>query len=329
MNHVRRSAVRRLPGLQLHRVTGPGVARHPPVPSAGAGPPLRGRGGVPRPRPAGRLPRPRSAARSTSWWSTTPRSPPWPPWPVGHGCTYVDPGRNLGFAGGVNLGCAGDGTAGTCCCSTPTPPSPRPAVRALHAALTRATPAGRRGPGPVGTPTAVDPTGWPGPSRRPAGAWLEAVGLGRLRRRPDFLIGSVLLLPRRGPGRRRAVRRPVLPLRRGDRLAAAGRRPRLAGGPRAPTVTATHVGAGHRWRPVDRETHFQASHERYVRKHHGTPGWWSYRAAAVVGAGVRAVVLPGDRGRAAATRHAPLPRPARCGPRRRSDRPGCGSCTSW
>lgn len=34
--------------------------------------------------------------------------------------------------------------------------------------------------------------GWPFPT--PSGAWLEAVGLGRLRRRTDFLIGSVLLL---------------------------------------------------------------------------------------------------------------------------------------
>ena len=42
-----------------------------------------------------------------------------------------------------------------------------------------------------------------------------------------------------------------------------------------------------------RETHFQASHERYVRKHHGTLGWWSYRAAVLTGAAARTIVLTG------------------------------------
>ena len=69
-----------------------------------------------------------------------------------------------------------------------------------------------------------------------------------------------------------------------------------------PEVLATHVGAGTGGDPVARETHFQASHERYVRKHHGTLGWWSYRAAVLTGAAARTIVLPGRRRQDAALR---------------------------
>ena len=41
-----------------------------------------------------------------------------------HRCGYVDPGRNLGFAGGVNLGAAAGGAV-TSSSSTPTPSSTR------------------------------------------------------------------------------------------------------------------------------------------------------------------------------------------------------------
>ncbi len=216
-----------------------------------------------------------------------------------HGCSYVDPGRNLGFAGGVNLGCAERDGRDVLLLNPDATITPD-AVRDLGAALGRdpglaAVAPAQCGPGAA----APDRVAWPFPT--PTGAWLEAIGLGRLRDRPDFLIGSVLLL-------RSAALDDVGPF--DDRFflyaeesdwqrRAADRGWRVA---LCPSVSATHVGAGTGGDPVRRETHFQASHERYVRKHHGTVGWWSYRAASVAGSAARAMVLPGDRGRAARTR---------------------------
>ena len=218
---------------------------------------------------------------------------------AGHGAAYVDPGGNLGFAGGVNTGASRRDGRDVLLLNPDATITPG-AVRALAAALAAddrlaAVAPAQRDPG-GGHP---DRVAWPFPT--PAGAWLEAVGLARLRRRPDFLIGSVLLV-------RSAALDEVGPFddhfflyaEETDwqrRASDAGWRVALC-----PAVTATHVGAGTGGDPVLRETHFQASHERYVRKHHGTAGWWSYRAASVLGAGTRAVVLPGDRGRAAAAR---------------------------
>jgi glycosyltransferase involved in cell wall biosynthesis/GT2 family glycosyltransferase len=216
-----------------------------------------------------------------------------------HGGTYVDPGRNLGFAGGVNIG--GDRRQGRDvllvnpdAAVTPT------AVRALHAALRASPRLAAVAPAQTGPDGGrPDRVAWPFPT--PGGAWLEAVGLGRLRRRPDYLIGSVLLL-------RGSALDDVGPFddhfflyaeETDWQRRAADRGWQVA---LCPTVTATHVGAGTGGDAVVRETHFQASHERYLRKHHGPAGWWSYRAAAVLGATARAVVLPGERGRRAAAR---------------------------
>jgi GT2 family glycosyltransferase len=68
-------------------------------------------------------------------------------------------------------------------------------------------------------------------------------------------------------------------------------------------VLASHVGAGTSTDETARETFFHAGHERYLRKHHGAAGWRSYRTAAALGALVRSVVLPGDRGREARRRY--------------------------
>ena len=67
-------------------------------------------------------------------------------------------------------------------------------------------------------------------------------------------------------------------------------------------VTAVHVGAGTGGDALVRAGHFHASQERYVRMYFGPAGWWVYRAATMTGAALRALVLPGDRGRAAARR---------------------------
>ena len=69
-----------------------------------------------------------------------------------------------------------------------------------------------------------------------------------------------------------------------------------------PEVTAVHVGAGTGGDATVRETHFHASQERYLRKYFGPGGWQRYRWGVMVGAAIRAVVLPGARGRAAAKR---------------------------
>ena len=216
-----------------------------------------------------------------------------------HGADYIDTGRNLGFAGGVTVGCA-QRAGRDVLLLNPDASITADTVRDLHARL-------RNDPGLAAiAPGQRDPergdearVAWPFPS--PAGAWVEAAGLGRLRKRADFLIGSVLLLSDRaisdvGPfdqqfflyaeetdWQRRAVDQ-------GWRVALCS------------DLHATHIGAGSGGDPEVRETHFQASHERYIRKHHGPIGWWSYRSAMVVGSAVRGAVLPGNRGHEAAIR---------------------------
>lgn len=220
---------------------------------------------------------------------------------TGHGAAYVDPGRNLGFAGGVNVGVSSLGHPhGDVLLLNPDAEVTPDAVARLHARLLA-------DPGlACVAPSQVDPrdgsaarVGWPFPS--PAGAWVEAVGLGRLRRRVDFLIGSVLLV-------RAGALDAVGPFDEDFFLYAEEidwqRRATTDGWRVAlcPEVTATHIGAGTGGDAAEREVHFQASHERYIRKHFGTAGWWVYRTAVLSGSLVRSVVLPGDRGRRAAFR---------------------------
>jgi GT2 family glycosyltransferase len=218
-----------------------------------------------------------------------------------HRSRYIDPGRNLGFAGGVNVGLGElNSLDGDVLLLNPdaaiSPADVEALSRCLHADLRLACVA----------PAQVDRSGgaeaqvaWPFPS--PAGAWVEAIGLGRLRRRHDFLIGSVLLV-------------------RGTALADVGRfdeqfflyaeetdwqrRAHDRGWRVAlcPGVVAVHEGAGTGGDVAEREAHFHASHERYLRKYHGAAGWQVYRAGAMVGAFARALVLRGDRGRLAAAR---------------------------
>jgi GT2 family glycosyltransferase len=218
-----------------------------------------------------------------------------------HGATYVDPGSNLGFAGGVNVGVRHLARPhGDVLLLNPDAEVSADAVTRLHARLLA-------DPGlACVAPAQVDPrdgsgarVGWPFPT--PGGAWVEAVGLGGLRRRVDFLIGSVLLV-------RTEALEDVGPFDEDFFLYAEEidwqRRATSRGWRTAlcPEITATHVGSGTGGDPAEREIHFQASHERYIRKHFGTLGWWVYRSAMLAGSTVRALVLPGGRRRQAAFR---------------------------
>lgn len=222
-----------------------------------------------------------------------------------HGAAYLDPGRNLGFAAGVNFGLAHRRAADD-------PDSVDVLLLNPDAAIT---------PGDISrlhdhlradddlacvAPAQVDPVtgeaarvGWPFPT--PARAWVEALGLGRLGRRTDFLIGSILLL--RGAALRQVGpfdERFFLYAEETDwqrRASDLGWRVGLC-----PDAVATHVGAGTGGDRSERDTHFHASNERYLRKHFGRTGWLVFRVGVMTGALVRALFLPGDRGRRAATR---------------------------
>jgi len=218
------------------------------------------------------------------------------------GGRYLDPGRNGGFAAGVNHALAHRQAPGTDVLllnpdAVVTPEDVETLHRALHA---------RPGIASVG-PEQVDDEGttarvvWPFPS--PAATWLEAVGLARLRRTPpdrSFVIGSVLLLNAAaiddvGPFDERFF----LYAEETDwayRAVRAGWRHAVV-----PDARAMHLGGATSSDPTRRETHFHASQERYLRKHHGAAGWTVARAGAVLGAAARSVALRGE-GRASARR---------------------------
>jgi GT2 family glycosyltransferase len=215
-----------------------------------------------------------------------------------HGAAYVDPGENLGFGAGVNVGLALLPEDADVLLLNPDATIDQDGVLGLHRCL-------HADPGLAGVaPDQVDPTdgsrarvGWPFPT--PLGAWVEAVGAGRLRRSDRFMIGSILLL------RAEAVadvgrfdERFFMYAEETDwqrRAWNLGWRVALC-----PEVVATHVGAGTGGDSVERDIHFHASNERYLRKHYGSTGWAVFRTGVMAGALARALALPGDRGRQAA-----------------------------
>lgn len=218
-----------------------------------------------------------------------------------HGASYHDPGANLGFAGGVNVGIAHLGHPGADLLLL------NPDAEIEPDGISRLDRVLRANPGVACVaPAQTDPrsheparVAWPFPT--PWGAWAEAVGLGRLRHGDQFMIGSVLLL-------------------RAGALTEVGgfderfflyaeetdwqfRALRLGWSSALCTdVVATHVGAGTGGDSTARDIRFHASNERYVRKHYGTSGWRIFRAGVMAGALVRAVAMGGERGRRAADR---------------------------
>ncbi len=216
-----------------------------------------------------------------------------------NGATYIDPGSNLGFAAGVNLGLARrQGTDDVLLLNPDATIDPDDVLR-LHEQLHHSADVACVAPIQVDQAGEQARVGWPFPT--PVGAWIEALGLGVLRTRIDFLIGSVLLVRQAALAQVGAFDTEFfLYAEETDwqrRASELGWRVELCR-----DAVAVHVGGGTGGDRSKRETHFHASLERYVRKHHGAIGWWIFRCGAMAGALVRALVLRGDRGHESAAR---------------------------
>ncbi|CAN7467419.1 glycosyltransferase [Terrabacter sp. LjRoot27] len=215
------------------------------------------------------------------------------------GARYVDPGRNGGFGAGVNEGLRRVDPRADVLLVNPDAVVAPGDIEVLRAALLAEPDLASVGPSQVdatGTPSRVE---WPFPS--PLATWVEAAGLGRLRRN-RYVIGSVLLLRREaldhvGPFDDERFFLYAEETDWAHRAVLLGWRHALV-----PAARATHVGAATSTDPARREGHFHAAQEVYLRKHFGAAGWQVGRAGQVVGSTVRGVVLPGDRGRAARAR---------------------------
>ena len=219
---------------------------------------------------------------------------------AGFGVRYVDPGRNSGFGAGVNIA-LGERLLPDADVLLLNPDAiiSLDGLRALQGAL-RADPSlASVGPAQVDADGVSARAGWPFPS--PARTWLEAVGLGRVGRQEAFAIGSVLLLRAEALDQVGGFdERFFLYAEETDwsyRASLLGWKHRIV-----EDVVAEHQGAGTSTDPELREAHFHASQERFLRKHYGVAGWGVARAGQVAGSLVRAVVLPGERGRLAAAR---------------------------
>ncbi|MFD6094197.1 glycosyltransferase [Oerskovia sp. NPDC060338] len=219
------------------------------------------------------------------------------------GAIYLDPGRNGGFAAGVNHALAHRRTPGSDVLllnpdAVVTPEDVVALQLGLHADP-RAASAGPRQVDGEGTAARVT---WPYPS--PLATWVEAAGLGRLRSTPpdrSFVIGSVLLLRAQALAEVGGFdERFFLYAEETDwayRATLAGWRHVLV-----PEARALHLGGATSSDPARRETHFHASQERYLRKHFGVLGWQTARVAALLGSAARAVALRGPAQHAARRR---------------------------
>jgi GT2 family glycosyltransferase len=219
-----------------------------------------------------------------------------------HRADYVDPGGNIGFAAGVNLGLRRLGSSS--CDVVLVNPDVDIDVETVRTLADFLRLPGNEDVGAV-SPRLLDGDGreqrvvWPFPN--PARAWLQAVGLGRIPARQTFVIGAALLLRREaldavGPFDERFF----LYAEEADwqrRAQRAGWRSALC-----PDAVARHEGAASSGDPLKRETLFHAAQETYVRKWGGAAGWHLYRAATVLGAAGRTVVLRGERRREASRR---------------------------
>lgn len=218
------------------------------------------------------------------------------------GATYVDPGSNQGFAAGVNIALRRLATSEADVLLLNPDAAIKPAgVRELSRFLH--TPEHERvaavAPRLVDTAGSQQQVVWPLPA--PGRMWLEAVGLGGIAIRNTFVVGAVLLL------RREALNDVGLFDERFFLYAeeADWQRRALASGWASEVhtdVVAEHAGAGTSVDSRRRETLFHAAQQTYITKWYGRGGWWLYRVAAFLGAGVRTLMLTRDRRKEAARR---------------------------
>ncbi|MGH9105822.1 MAG: glycosyltransferase, partial [Acidimicrobiales bacterium] len=116
-----------------------------------------------------------------------------------HGAKYMRPGGNVGFAAAVNLA-IGDGHVGDrhvgpgrdVLLLNPDAEVDPGTVRALQRRLHAESRLACVAPAQVDAAGVEQRVAWPWPT--PARYWLQALGLGRLLRRQEFLVGSVLML---------------------------------------------------------------------------------------------------------------------------------------
>jgi GT2 family glycosyltransferase len=221
-----------------------------------------------------------------------------------HGADYVDPGANLGFAAGVNnaLRSLESAPPQYVLLLNPDAIIGSSELEQIVAFLDDEANSGVA----AASPLLVDRAGrgqrvvWPFPS--PWRAWIEAAGLGRrVPARRTFVIGAVLML------RWAAIAEVGLFDERfflyAEEMDWQRRAAELKWSSALCTnVVGIHSGAGTSASSARREALFHAGQETYIRKWFGRGGWWFYRAAAAVGAAVRAVVLRGDRQDAARLR---------------------------
>lgn len=217
------------------------------------------------------------------------------------GARYVRTDRNLGFAAGVNVALR-DAACGEPCdvlLLNPDVVLSTGTIAELQAALAEDGRACAASPALVRLTGEAQGAEWPLPS--PGQAWLEALGLARLDRHPRFAVGAVLLL------RWEALQEVGLFDERFFLYAEEAdwqRRARACGWHTVvrSTVVATHAGGAMSEDSSRRERLFYAAQELYIRKWYGSSGWFLYRLAVIVGAAVRAVLLPRPRRSEAARR---------------------------
>ena len=210
------------------------------------------------------------------------------------GAEYVETANNTGFAAGVNtaLRVILRGSPQDVLLLNPDETISAGEIAELATALHASERVGAVAPRLVDEEGKPQRVLWPFPS--PGHAWREAVGLARLQTGARFAVGAVLLL------RWEALREVGLFDERFFLYAeeADWQRRALGLGWHAamhPAITAVHGGAGTSPDPIRREMLFHAAQETYVRKWHGVPGWWVYRAAVVVGAALRVALLRDER----------------------------------
>jgi GT2 family glycosyltransferase len=219
-----------------------------------------------------------------------------------HGAAYIDAGRNLGFAAGVNIALRtlADEDVDVLLLNPDavvTPSAVSELSRFLHRAENRSV--GAVAPRLIGSDNAEQRLVWPLPT--PWRMWAEAFGLGHLPAQHTFVIGAVLLL------RREAIdavglfdERFFLYAEEADWQRRAGERGWRSGVDSE--AIGEHAGAGASTNMRRREALFHASQEAYIRKWYGGAGWSLYRAGACFGAVLRLPVVGGERRNGAARR---------------------------